>query len=95
MDEIDEEFNKNKITISVVNRTGKKLATNIYGFGIEYDLEKIVKHWQKQYHCTGSIENSDKFGQVIKLTGDHKIKIVDFLVNEEICRRDDIIIKGV
>ena len=95
MDEIDEEFNKNKITISVVNRTGKKLATNIYGFGIEYDLEKIVKHWQKQYHCTGSIENSEEFGEVIKLTGDQKVNVCNFLIKEEICTNEDIIIKGI
>ncbi len=95
MEEIDEIYNKNKITISVTNRTGRKLATHIYGFGIEYDLEKICKHWQKQFHCTGSIENSDKFGQVIKLTGNHKTEIACFLVNEEICKRDDIVLKGI
>lgn len=95
MDEIDEEFDRNKITISVRNRTGRKLATNVYGFGEEYDLEKILKHWQKLFHCTGSIEKTDKFGEVIKLTGNHKQLILDFLVQEEICKRSDIVLKGI
>jgi translation initiation factor SUI1 len=95
MEEIDEIFNKNKITISVTNRTGRKLATHIYGFGDEFDLKKICKHWQKQYHCVGSIENSEKFGEVIKLTGNHKTEIFNFLINEEICKRENIVLKGI
>jgi translation initiation factor SUI1 len=95
MDEIDEEFDRNKITISVRNRTGRKLATHVYGFGEEFDLEKILKHWQKKFHCTGSIEKSDKFGDVIKLTGNHKMPIFDFLVQEEICKKTDVVLKGI
>lgn len=95
MDEIDEAFDTNKITISVRNRTGRKLATHVYGFGIEFDLEKILKHWQKIFHCTGSIEKSEKFGDVIKLTGNHKLLIFEFLQKEEICKKCDIVLKGI
>lgn len=95
MDDIDEEFSKNKITVAVANRTGRKLMTNVYGFGIEFDLEKILKHWQKKFHCTGSIEKSEKFGEVIKLTGNHKAAIYEFLLQEEICRKEDIVLKGI
>jgi translation initiation factor SUI1 len=94
MDEIDEEFERNKITIFVNNRTGRKLQTSIYGFGEEYDLEKILRHFQKTFHCTGSIETSEKFGEVIKLTGNHKSAVFQFLITEEICVKTDIILKG-
>jgi len=83
-----------KITIHVSNRTGRKLMTTVYGFGIEYDLPKILKHFQKEFHCTGSIEKSDDFGEVIKLTGNHKAQVAEFLVNEEICKRADISFRG-
>ena len=84
----------NKITLTVSNRTGKKLQTFLYGLGQEFDLEKIIKHFKKTFSCTGSIEKSEEFGEVIKLTGDQKKKIFDFLISEEICSKSDIILKG-
>ena len=88
-------MNNNKITISVNNRTGKKLQTCIYGFADDLDLPKILKYFKKKFSCTGSIENSEEFGEVIKLTGNHKKIILNFLIKEEICKMEDIIIKGI
>ena len=88
-------MDNNKITISVSNRTGKKLQTFVYGFANDLDLPKILRHFKKTFNCTGSIENSEEFGEVIKLTGDHKKPILIFLIKEEICKVEDITIKGV
>jgi translation initiation factor SUI1 len=88
-------MNNNKITISVSNRTGKKLQTFVYGFANDLDLPKILRHFKKTFNCTGSIENSEEFGEVIKLTGDHKKPVLVFLIKEEICKAEDITIKGV
>ena len=85
--------NNNKITITVSNRTGKKLQTFLYGLGQEFDL-KIIKYFKKTFRCTGSIEQSEEFGEVIKLTGDQRKGIFDFLIGEEICNKSDIIMKG-
>ena len=85
----------NKITVSVNNRTGRKFHTFVYGFGDDMDLPKILKHFKKKFNCTGSIETSEEFGEVIKLTGDHKKLIFNFLIKEEICKVEDITIKGV
>jgi translation initiation factor 1 len=87
--------NTDKITISVNNRTGRKLQTFVYGFADDLDLPKILKYFKKKFNCTGSIEISDEFGEVIKLTGDHKKLIFNFLIKEEICKVEDITIKGV
>lgn len=94
MDDFEEEFERNKITIFVSNRTGRKLQTSIYGFGPEFDLDKILRHFQKTFHCTGSIEKTEVFGEVIKLTGNHKKPVFDFLIDEEICSRTDIVLRG-
>jgi translation initiation factor 1 len=88
-------MDNNKITISVSNRTGKKLQTFVYGFANDLDLPKILRHFKKTFNCTGSIENSEEFGEVIKLTGDHKKSILTFLIKEEICKVEDITTKGV
>jgi translation initiation factor 1 len=87
--------NTDKITISVNNRTGKKYQTFVYGFAYDLDLPKILKYFKKKFSCTGSIENSEEFGEVIKLTGNHKKIILNFLIKEEICKMEDIIIKGI
>ena len=87
--------NTDKITISVNNRTGRKFQTFVYGFGEEYDLPKILKYFKKKFNCTGSIETSEEFCEVIKLTGDHKKLVFNFLIKEEICKVEDITIKGV
>ena len=87
--------NTDKITISVNNRTGKKYQTFVYGFAYDLDLPKILKYFKKKFSCTGSIENSEEFGEVIKLTGNHKKIILNFLIKEEICKTEDIIIKGI
>ena len=88
-------MDNNKITISISNRTGKKLQTFVYGFANDLDLPKILRHFKKTFNCTGSIENSEEFGEVIKLTGDHKKSILVCLFKEEICKSEDIVIKGV
>ena len=88
-------MNNNKITISVSNRTGKKLQTFVYGFANDLDLPKILRHFKKTFNCTGSIENSEEFGEVIKLTGDHKKLVLGFLLKEQICKASEINIKGI
>ena len=85
----------NKVTISVTNRTGKKLQTVLYGLRKEYVLKKIIKHFKKTFSCTGNIESSEEFGDVIKLTGDHKVSIISFLITEELCSKEEIVIKGI
>jgi len=86
--------NTKKITITVSNRTGKKLQTFLYGLGDEFDLKKIIKYFKKVFNCTGSIEISEEFGEVIKLTGDQRKGVFDFLITEDICTKNDIVMKG-
>ncbi len=85
----------NKITISVNNRSGRKFHTFVYGFPDDLDLPKILKYFKKNFNCTGSIEKNEEFGGVIKLTGDHKKLVVEFLIKEDICKLSDITLKGI
>jgi len=88
-------MNHNKITISVNNRTGRKFHTFVYGFDNDIDLPKILRHFKKTFNCTGSIEKNNDFGEVIKLTGHQKKLIMAFLITEQICKMEDIILKGI
>jgi translation initiation factor 1 len=88
-------FSKNTVTISVQKRNGRQCITSIAGMAEDLDLKKILSHFKKTYNCNGSIIKDEQFGEVITLTGDQKEKVYNFLISEEINKKDEIIIKGV
>jgi translation initiation factor 1 len=87
-------FEQSKVTITVQKRNGKKCITTIIGMAIDLDLPKILSYFKKTYNCSGSIIRDEKYGEVITLTGDQKDNMYNFLINEEINKKEDIIVKG-
>jgi translation initiation factor SUI1 len=95
-----EEDNKNifenlKVTISVEKRNGKKCITNVIGMAEDLDLQKILSYLKKTNNCNGSIIKDEKYGEVMSFSGDQKENIYNFLIKEEIYKKEDIIIKGI
>jgi translation initiation factor 1 len=88
-------FEESNVTISVQKRNGKKCITIVIGMATDLDLPKIVSYLKKTYNCNGSIIKDDKHGEIIKLSGDQKDNVYNFLIDEEINKREDIIVKGV
>jgi len=88
-------FENSKVTISVEKRNGKKCITNVIGMAEDLDLKKIMSYIKKTYSCNGSIIKDEKHGEVISFSGDQKENIFNFLVDEEIYKKEDIIVKGV
>jgi translation initiation factor 1 len=84
-----------KVTISVGKRNGKKCITSVIGMANDLDLKKISSYLKKTYNCNGSIIKDPLHGEVMTFTGDQKENIYNFLINEEIYKKEDIIIKGV
>lgn len=84
-----------KVTISVRNRNGKKCITNVIGMAVDLDLKKISSYLKKTHNCNGSIIKHPVYGEVMTFSGDQKENIYNFLINEEIYKKEDIIIKGV
>ena len=95
MDFDNELFSKNIVTISVQKRNGRQCITTISGMAEDLDLKKIISYFKKTYSCNGSILKDEKYGEVITLSGDQKDNMYNFLINEEINKREDIIVKGV
>ena len=54
----------------------------------------MLKYFKKNFNCNGTIENDSEFGEVIQVSGDQKNNIFEFLVKEDICNSENIIIKG-
>jgi len=88
-------MNATSVTIQVTQRNGKKFFTSVTGLAEDLDKEKIVSYLKKTYKCNGFIVNSDTFGEVVMLTGDHKDRVYRFLLDEQICIKDEIILKGI
>jgi translation initiation factor 1 len=95
MDFDNELFSKNIVTISVQKRNGRQCITTISGLAKDLDLPKIISYLKKKYNCNGSIIKDEQFGEVITLTGDQKENIYNFLIGEEINKKDEIIVKGI
>lgn len=92
---IDDSFSSSKVTISVEKRNGRKCITNVIGMADDLDLNKILSYLKKTYNCNGSIIKNNEYGEVMAFTGDQKEYIYNFLIDEEIYKKDEIIIKGI
>jgi len=84
-----------KVTISVEKRNGKKCITNVIGMAEDLDLKKILSYLKKTHSCNGSILKDEAHGEIMSFSGDQKENIYNFLINEKIYKKEDIIIKGV
>ena len=93
-DDEDDLLSKNMVTISLQQRNGKKWITFVIGIMKDLDLKKILSYIKKTYSCNGSIVNDEKYGKVMSFTGDQMKNIYDFLIKEEINKKDEIILKG-
>ena len=91
----DDEFSSNNVTISVNNRNGKKCITSVTGLAKDLDLKKILSYIKKKYNCNGTIIDTEEYGEVMTFTGDQKENIYNFLINEKINNKNEIILKGI
>jgi translation initiation factor 1 len=87
-------FTQSKVTIAMQKRNGKKCITTITGMAEDLDLKLILSHIKKTHNCNGAVTKDEKFGEIITLSGDQRENFYNFLIMEEICKADDIIVNG-
>jgi translation initiation factor 1 len=92
--EFENELNIKKVIIQVQKRNGRQNLTIISDLAEDLDLKKICKYLKKTLNCGGNILKDEQLGEIIRLTGDQKKEVFDFLVREEIYKEADIIVKG-
>jgi len=90
----EDDISTSKVTLSVRQRNNRQFITIIEGIADDLDLDKILKHIKQTYNCNGNIIKDEKFGNIIKLTGNQKDNVYNFFINEEIYTKNNIIIKG-
>jgi translation initiation factor SUI1 len=81
---------KGFIELKIKNRNKKKFITYVEGLNeTGLDLEKLVTKWRKTYCCSVANDNG-----VIKLSGDKRDDVVDYLVKENVVKEDQIKVHG-
>ena len=83
-----------KIHIRVQQRNGRKCITTIQGLADDLDIKKIARAMKKTFQCNGSVSADEEHGEIAQFSGDQRTNISKFLVEQEICHSDQIVIHG-
>ena len=84
-----------KVHLRIQQRNRRKCVLTIQGLADDLDLKKICKALRKNLQCNGAIIKNKEFGDVIQLQGDHREKVGEFLIDQEIIMKEQLIIHGV
>ena len=90
---------KEEIHIRKIQRTARNSMTTVDGISSKHNFEQMVRKMKKQFHCNGSYGNLDEESKTngeirITFTGDQRQNIMDFLVKEGICKKENIKLHG-
>jgi translation initiation factor SUI1 len=81
---------KGFIDLEIQKRTKYKTTTLIKGLDkTNIDLEKVVSKWRKSYCCSVANDNG-----VIKLSGDRRDDVAQYLIKENIVQSEQIRMHG-
>mmetsp|Transcript_14688 Transcript_14688/g.26300 ORF Transcript_14688/g.26300 Transcript_14688/m.26300 type:complete len:119 (+) Transcript_14688:108-464(+) len=83
-----------KVHIRLQQRNRRKCILTVTGLAEDLDLKRICKALKKNFKCNGAVVKDEEYGEVIQLQGDHRQGVVGFLVENEICPREIIIVHG-
>ena len=82
------------VYLCFLSSIGRKRITLVQGLADDLDITRICKAFKRSFNCNGSVSDDEEFGLVIQLAGDHRTKVAEFLVDEQICTEDQIVIRG-
>jgi len=88
-----EEINEHYIHIRIKQRAGKKSITTVEGLGGE-EAKSILSDVKKQFCCNGSLQQDEKIGTVVQLSGDQRKVLADYLVAKKKHKKENIKIHG-
>jgi translation initiation factor 1 len=85
---------EDKVHVRVQQRNGRKCITTVAGLADDLDVKRICKAFKKNFSCNGAVQKDEEVGEVIQLSGDQRTNVKDFLVDQEICLADNIVLHG-
>lgn len=94
---LDDIFHREVVHVQLQKRNGRKSITTITGLEQDIDFRRLLKAFKKNFKCIGSLDLKDDFETVIaiKLSGDQRNNVKEFLVSEGIIPdSNNIVIHG-
>eukprot|EP01135_Chromosphaera_perkinsii_P004533 Nk52_evm3s288 gene=Nk52_evmTU3s288 len=82
------------IHIRIQQRNGRKTLTTVQGVSDKYDKKKLIKVFKKKFCCNGTVVNHSEYGEVIQLQGDQRNSICEFLVQQGLCKKEQLKVHG-
>ena len=83
-----------KVHVRVQQRNGRKCITTVAGLADDLDIKRICKAFKKNFSCNGAVQKDEDDKEVIQLSGDQRTNVKEFLVDQEICHSDAIVLHG-
>lgn len=90
---IDDLDDARSIHIHLQQRNARQSSTIVSGLHPNLDYTKVLKHLKKTLCCNGNWVRSEN-ENTIRLSGDQRIGVRDFLVAEGICTKTNVKIHG-
>ena len=75
-------------------RNGRKCITTVQGLADDLDVQRITRALKKTFQCNGTVNDDEEHGEIIQLSGDQRTNVRSFLVEQEICHGDQIVMHG-
>mmetsp|Transcript_4966 Transcript_4966/g.15598 ORF Transcript_4966/g.15598 Transcript_4966/m.15598 type:complete len:110 (-) Transcript_4966:648-977(-) len=85
---------QSKVHIRVQQRNGRKCITTVQGLADDLDVKRICKAFKKNFQCNGAVTKDSELGEIIQLSGDQRTNVNDFLVDQQICSKGQVVIHG-
>mmetsp|Transcript_20243 Transcript_20243/g.30457 ORF Transcript_20243/g.30457 Transcript_20243/m.30457 type:complete len:109 (-) Transcript_20243:216-542(-) len=83
-----------KVHVRVQQRNGRKCITTVAGLADDLDIKRICKAFKKNFSCNGALQKDEDDKEVIQLSGDQRTNVKEFLVDQEICIAQSIVLHG-
>ena len=83
-----------RVFIHAVKTKRRRSETSIVGIPEKFDLNKIAAAMRKKMNCICTVGVTENGHPQIRLSGDQRTGCVDFLIEEEICQKRDIKLRG-
>ena len=83
-----------KVHVRVQQRNGRKCITTIAGLADDLDIKRICKAFKKNFSCNGAVQKDEDDKEVIQLIGDQRTNVKEFLLDQEICHSDAVVLHG-
>jgi translation initiation factor SUI1 len=103
MDLVDEDFGteiagvttKPSVEVHIrIQAYKRKCLTLVEGLPPKLNLKKVLQFFKRQFCCNGNIVQGGSTGNVVQLQGDKRTDVQNFLIEQKICERDQIVVHG-